>query len=763
VVDPDEGDGPADPIVARAEPDVLLRSAALMLDSSRLAIHSGGTTIGSAPEAAIRLAERGVSPLHASVEAASGGHVVIDRGSETGTFLNGERLAAHEPRRLERGDSIALGGRLLHYVPGGGGHTLAPITPVDAGRLRATKDVFTIGRGIECDLTLDHPTVARLHAIVRVKPGRAIVESQESSTAVRVNGRPVRRSPLQPGDQIAVGPFRIVFDGDDLIERAAANGLPVSALGVAFAIGGVTILQPTELHLRPGELVAIIGESGAGKTTLLKTLAGVMPPTTGRVVVGGEDVTARLSEIGYVPQSDLVHDQLTVREALDYAAQLRLPPDTSREERAARVQDVITRLALADRADNRVASLSGGQRKRASVGTELLHSPGVLFLDEPTTGLDPALERRLMDVFRGLAATGQTVALVTHATGSISLCDRVVAMAAGGTVCFDGTPDALLAAFGADTFDEVYSSIGSATGRYVALAPEPRRLPRIVAPTARPFQQSAARQAAVLTSRYARLLFRDRRLVRITLLQVPLLGILTAQLFAPGVFNRSGAELFAGKAAQLVFLMVTIALWLGSINAAREIVKERSVLARELAVGVGVGAYIASKLTVLFLFAVAQTLTFSVLVLVQRPLHEPGSVLVELLAVLVLSSWIAVLLGLLVSAYATSEDQATAIIPLLLVPQLLFGGAIVSLEDMSAPMRALAGLVPARWSFAGSGNAIDLQERLTEDPRTQAGHHYGPDFFTLSFGRFLLVSLVFGAVLLGLLRLLIRRRAATAG
>ncbi|MDQ3823561.1 MAG: ATP-binding cassette domain-containing protein, partial [Actinomycetota bacterium] len=453
-VDPDDDRGGGS-VGAAAEPDVVLRSAALMLGQERIPIPRGGLTIGTAPDAGVTVEARGAA-VDAALEAVGGGHVVVDRGSEGGIFVNGERLAPREPRRLEPGDSILLGGRLLHYVPAGGGRPLAPITPVDAGRLRATKTVLTIGRSAECDLVLDHPTVSRVHALVRMTRGRAFLEDHDSATGVRVNGLQIRRRPLDPGDQIAIGPFRVVFDGDELIERAAPRGLPVSALDVAVAVDGTTILQPTSLHLRPGELVAIIGESGAGKTTLLKTLAGVTAPTHGRVVVGGENVAARLTEIGYVPQFDVVHGALTVREALEYAARIRLPPDTRRDERAALVEDVLARLGLTDRADVRIDRLSGGQRKRASVGTELLHNPGALFLDEPTTGLDPALERRLMDVFKGLAATGQTVALVTHATGSIGACDRVVVMARGGVLCFDGTPASLLTTFGVETFDEVY-------------------------------------------------------------------------------------------------------------------------------------------------------------------------------------------------------------------------------------------------------------------------------------------------------------------
>src|SRR5204863_8364506 len=119
---------------------------------------------------------------------------------------------------------------------------------------------------------------------------------------------------------------------------------------------------------------------------------GVTKPTTGRILVNGEPVASRLTDIGYVPQDDIVHPALTVREALTYAARLRLPQDSSKEAVGDAIERVLQELALVEHADTPIASLSGGQRKRTSVASELLSRPSVLCLDEPTTGLDPGLE-----------------------------------------------------------------------------------------------------------------------------------------------------------------------------------------------------------------------------------------------------------------------------------------------------------------------------------------------------------------------------------
>jgi ABC transport system ATP-binding/permease protein len=744
--------------------EVVLQSAALLMGETRIPIPPTGLTIGASPDAGIELVGAGIVGIQAAIEATASGHVIVERAQRSETFVNGERLVVGERRPLRRGDSIALGGQLLHYLPAGAGlPRLAPVAPVDVGRLRTSKQEFTVGRDPECDLVLDHPTISRRHAVIRMGSGMPTIEDQGSLVGVRVNGEAVRRAPLEVGDQIAIGPYRIVFDGEDLFEREASPGLAVVAAGLRVDVEDGIILQPTSLHLRAGELVAIIGESGAGKSTLLRALAGVSSPTAGHVMIGGESVGNRLCELGYVPQFDIVHDQLTVGEALDFAAQLRLPPDTTGRERTARVTEVIDQLGLADRRDIRVERLSGGQRKRVAVGVELLHRPGALFLDEPTTGLDPGLERHMTALFRSLANTGQTVALVTHATGSLALYDRVIVMGRGGYLRFDGTPAELLQTFQVEQFDDVYTVLAERQEPQSAAEPLGRRdrpLPPLASARARqalprPVQQTLEYQTRVLASRYALLVARDRRHLRGALIQVPILGLLTALLFVPEVFEKLPVPHYAAKSAQLIFLMVTIAVWLGSINAAREIVKERNVLDRELALGVQIPAYIASKLIVLLSLAAAQTVLFALIVLALRPLHETSLAEVELIGVLVGCAWIAVLLGLLVSAYATSEDQATGVIPLLLVPQLLFSGAIVPIAQMTVPVRLLAALIPARWSFAAAGNVIHMQERINADPVFSQASQYGQHFFSISLVGFVFICALFACALFaGLVRLL---------
>jgi ABC-type multidrug transport system ATPase subunit/ABC-type multidrug transport system permease subunit len=744
--------------------DVVLKSAAILWRSSRIPIPPGGILLGPRPG---QIIEPGSEGSRAEIKETNDGHALIAMAGDFSVYLNGEPLVQGERRPLGRGDGIAVDENLVYYLAAGQSAPRLPsIASLPASRLRSSSQELVIGRDEHCDLTLDYPTVSKRHAVIRTRDGYSTIEDCGSATGLRVNGIPVRKTDLQTGDQISIGPYRIIFDGEELVERAAADGLPVEARAVSLKIGNTEILQPTDVHLRAGELVAFIGESGAGKTTLLKMLAGVSNPTGGAIFCGGEAVHSRMNEIGYVPQFDIVHDQLTVYEAVDFAARLRLPEDTSSQERQIRVTRVIDQLGLAERAHVRVNRLSGGQRKRVAVGIELLHRPGAIFLDEPTTGLDPGLEKMLMELFREIADTGKTVSLVTHATGSLALCDRVIVMGRGGFKRFDGSPEELLAAFNVDDYDDVYARLAEGfvppiQNELAASVPLTPPAPHRSRP---PNKQRFRFQANVLARRYMTLVSRDRRNLISIAIQTFIFGVITAILFKGDVFEfpPSVDRSLTGKAAQLIFLMVTISIWMGSIASAREVVKERSVMAREQAVGVSIGAYITSKLVVLLALVSAQVVVYFMIVLIIQPTDNGG---MPLLLVLIGVSWIAVMLGLVVSAWARSEDQATSLIPILLVPQLLFGGALVTLTDMPGFVRMLTLVIPSRWAYDAGGTAVDMAGRLTQRP----GEHisqialresYGPSFFHVEIGQFIAIVAVFLVLLYLLLANLIRRSIA---
>ena len=243
-------------------------------------------------------------------------------------------------------------------------------------------------------------------------------------------------------------------------ELTAPVRIEVRGLNVAIERKGgrrQTLISDLSFALEPGELVAIVGGSGAGKTTLLNCLAGVRPVQPGMVRYNGGDLAANLTNyrtlFGYVPQDDIVHKELTVERTLYYAARLRLA-GLSTDLRKERVERAMAVLGLSAHAGQKVSSLSGGQRKRTSIGAELLTDPGVFFLDEPTSGLDPATGLDMMRQLKELTGRGSTVIVTTHNPGDIAGCDRVVFLARGGHLAYSGAPASALGYFGVGTFDK---------------------------------------------------------------------------------------------------------------------------------------------------------------------------------------------------------------------------------------------------------------------------------------------------------------------
>ena len=741
--------------------------ATVLHGGERFVLLTGSLTIGRLPDNDLTIATDAVSRYQVRIEAAQGGYRITDLGSRNGTQLNGERFRG-ESRWLANGDTIVIGGEVLRFLAGEETRIGTAHTPISGTQVvQLTKSHLTLGRDRSNDVVLEDPNVSRFHAeVARLGDDRVAIRDLASRNGTRVNGELVRTALLEPGSEVGIGPYRLVFDGAAFVARSEQGALRLDAEGVAMQVGEKQILAATTLSIAPGQLVAFIGESGSGKTTLLKALAGVTSPTSGRVSVNGEPISARLTDIGYLPQDEIVHPDLTVTESLQYSARLRLPADTGDDEIAATVARALDELGLEAHSHTRIGSLSGGQRKRVGLATEILSRPSLLFLDEPTTGLDPGLESRMMGLLRELAGSSRAVIVVTHATKSLGLCDRLVVMGRGGVLCFQGSPDEAIEFFGVEGYDEIYPALEERDpqewqNRFAAGSPA---LPPGAAPTGagpapetRRVRAPITHQARILISRYARLFLRDRRNMLILLGQIPVLGLAIAGLFKISVFARPSTD--AGQAIKLTFLLLVTTFWIGMIDASREIVKEKSVFAREHSVGVRLSAYMLSKAVVLFTLAAVQALVMTGIVMIFQPLHSHLDVVAAVLLIVVLTAFAAVTTGLLVSAVVRNQDQATSFIPLVLIPQLFFGGSIVATAEMSAPLRAITKVVVTQWSYAGLGSAIDMNGRIAESPSYAKVSKFGTHYFTLSRGTTYLILAAFVLALLLITAWVLKRRA----
>ncbi len=741
--------------------------ATLLHAGGRAFVGPEGVTIGRAEDNTIVVASDMASRHHARVYPAPEGFRIADLGSSNGTYLNGERFH-HSERPLRNGDTVQVGVEQLRFLEGQEtrfAQSQAPmlgtqVVHFDGERLR-------IGRDPSNDVVLGDPNVSRFHAEVVRSNGAMELRDLGSRNGTRLDGQLTRRAALGSGSQIGVGPFQLLFDGTTFHARDDRGSLRYDVEDVSFSVKGKEILRPLSLSIAPGEFVCIIGESGSGKSTLIKMLAGVTSPSSGSITVNGEPVGAHLTDIGYVPQDEIVHPKLTVREALRYSAKLRLPSDAGRADIDAAVERVLSELSLEEHARTQIGSLSGGQRKRAGVASELLNRPSLLLLDEATTGLDPGLETRMMELMRQLADNERAVITITHATKNLGMADKVVVMGRGGDLCFAGSPDDAMRFFRADEFDGIYRALDEYPAAQWRAAFEQttahagpdgtaERRPAVPAAGRAPRgQRSAVSQAATLSARYAKNFIRDRRNMLLLLGQVPVIALAIVILFRLSVFEKGRNP---SDMAMLMFLVVTTAIWLGSIDASREVIKEKAVFLRERAVGVKLGAYLASKLAVLFSLAAVQTTLLVLIVFGLRPLRDSAGAVLAVWLVLLLTAAVSVGVGLLVSASVRTEDQATSFIPLVLIPQLLFAGAIVPVAAMVQPIKALSALVYSQWAFAGVGSAIDMNERIGATPRFARANQFGLDFFDLPAVGTYAILLVFLAVLVGSVVLLLARR-----
>jgi ABC-type multidrug transport system ATPase subunit len=450
--------------------------------------------------------------------------------------------------------------------------------------------------------------------------------------------------------------------------------------------GGRELLSGVDVDVPPGTMLAIAGPSGAGKTTLLEELGAGHQAGT----------------VGFVPQDDIVHLDLALGRTLAYAARLRLPAGTSGAQVAAAVARVLAALGLDALAGQRVGSLSGGERKRASIAVELLTQPRALFLDEPTSGLDPAAGARVLGLLRELAASGTTVVLSTHNPADLAHADEV-AFLAGGRLLYRGAPEDLAAAFGAASIEEVYGIDPADVPSAPALPGG--RPPSAAEPAARP--PGALRQWWLLTRRSAAILARNRLSAAVVLGSPIMIAAMFAMLFRPHAFSPGSDN--PGSSAMIMFWIAFGAFFFGLTYGLLQICAELPIVRRERRTVLRLGPYLTSKITLLLpILAAADALLLLVLRGTDRLPAAAASVYGSLFATTVLASAAALTLGLLASAAVSDSGQATLMLPLLCFPQVLFSGAFVPVPQMGVVGSALSWAMTNRWAYQALGRGIGL-------------------------------------------------------
>lgn len=696
-------------------------------------------------------------------------------------FINNRLVSPQAGHRLQPNEELRIGQNPQNYV------TLSYIDPqnmrIGAAPAKTVvplhpQQTISIGRSEDNDFALDVPTVSRRHATIELSQSGQYILNNYSPNGVFVDRQQVdKTTTMVVGGILQVGPYTFVLQSDALIlaDRGENIRLDVDSVTKVVKLKDkqhLCLLNSVNLAIEPGQFVALVGGSGAGKSTLMQTLLGIQQPTDGVVYLNGDNLVTNFNIyrnlIGYVPQSDIVHRNLTVREVLEYAAKLRLPPDIDLQ---ATISKTLGEIELEQRQHNLVKNLSGGQLKRVSIGVELLADPKLFFLDEPTSGLDPGLDKKMMQLLRRLADRGRTVVLVTHATSNINLCDRVAFMGLGGNLCYFGPPAHASEFFEvpSNDFADIYIKLETAedclatAARFQASAyyrdyvTERRSLPtehnsesassnRVVFPPPEPVKQSFVKQIQILIGRYIQLLRRDPVYLGLSLLTAPI-GILLVYLATKDalqdpdkVFNPVTNPLLSpfvgsanvsrsGMAIKILFVFTCANIWVGLASSLQEIIKESAIYLRERLVNLGLFAYVGSKFLTLAGLAIAQSILISAIVLICFSHPEPVAELaplnwyVGMPIVTFLSILAAVSLGLMVSASVKNSSQANSALPLLLLPQIIFAGVLFGLDKVAVG-QVISWLTISRWSIGAYGTLIDLNA-LIPTSKNDAGIDFG--------------------------------------
>ncbi len=737
-----------------------------------------------------------VSRKHAEIKVEDGEYVVVDNKSFNGTLVNEQRITTPIPLYNDDEIQLGIGGPLLKFVSptriaplgaavagqrsvqslpsvaipeAGSPKTIvfnkgAAASPtVDSGDTAepqllmsvafGQKKELSIGRDDSNDISLDCLQISKRHAKLIRSGSEVVIDDLGSTNGVYINGNRVSRQTIRPEDKVQIGTFIIRVDpaGNISVFDSRAK-TRIDAVNIVRQVknrsgrGQVTLLDGVSLSIQPNEFVGLLGPSGAGKSSLIEAMNGNRPASSGNVLVNNQDLYRNLDSlkqsIGYVPQDDIIHKELSVYRTLYYVAKLRLSRDVSSKEIDQIVSEVMDVTGLAERRDVPVSQLSGGQRKRVSMAVELVTKPSIIFLDEPTSGLDPSTEEKIMKLFRQIAESGRTVIMTTHAMENVRLFDKIVVLMRGKLV-FYGKPSEALEYLGAKSFKELYDkleapiekavqekgdSVRSGVTDHTAETWKQKFLqtPQYEKNVKKPLAElgdlpktsvrkkrrlgifGAISQWFTLSRRYLEVLLKDKLNLFILFAQAPAIAILTFLVMG----DNSPRDF-------VYFVLALVAFWFGTSVSAREIIREHPVYKRERMVNLGILPYLSSKLFIIGIIVGLQCIFlfvplkfFDLIGVMPMPGFLGG---IPQFATMLLTAAVGVALGLLISALVRTSEMATSLVPLILIPQILFSGLV----GVPAGFSKVASMtMPAAWSFDAMkrSSTLDTLEEEGADP-----------------------------------------------
>lgn len=572
-----------------------------------------------------------------------------------------------------------------------------------------------------CDIVLPPKGVTPRHAMISKIGTKVSVKDIGSLNGTFVNGRQILPSQihqLKNLDVILIGNSKIIYYNNRVFYQIYKAGMQLDAIDivkrVTIKFKPKVISSDVTMEVKPAEFVAFVGGSGAGKSTFMKCISGVEEPTSGKVLLNGEDLYENYEtlkyNIGYVPQEDIVYSNLTLHDMLKYTAKLRMPDNATKKDRQKRIKEVLEIVQLSEFENSYIRQLSGGQRKRASIAVELIADPTLFFLDEPTSGLDPDTERSVMKTLQKMSKMGKTIILVTHNTLNLHLCDKVAFFGAGGYLCFYGKPQEALEFFGVEDFVDIYTLLRENTEKWYKkfdATYQKKTLDSMEKTTRNKVphkRKSFIKQLIILIKRYIKLIANDWQQMLLLFAQAPIVGLLLTTVKTEELYSSYD------DTKALLFSLGCASIWLGLLNSVQEICKEKVILQKEHMSDLKLSAYLLSKFIVQGILAFIQA-TIMVLIFQGIAGKSSNNILIDsfwdIQIICFLSILSAAALGLFISALVKNSNIAMSIIPLILVPQLLFSGMLFKLEGVAD---FVSNFVLCRWSVEGLGTSVNLND-----------------------------------------------------
>lgn len=691
--------------------------------------------IGRSTSSQICLNNNVVSSQHAQLIFDANGNLhIIDLNSSNGTYINNRRIEPGVPYQVRSTDKLHFSGSAgVELVFNPDSYEMAKVQRSTSAKNTGDKNfsttnilekfngkrLLTVGRNPDCDVYLGHDSISRNHATIEKKgPNEFIITDLGSLNGTYVNGRRVNGNMrVSQNDTIIIGRFQLSLSGKvkDLTQEVAIR---TERIIKQFDNGKIG-LHECSFEIPSKTLLAVMGPSGCGKSTLLKALNGDAPPSSGRVYISGLELNENYdylkTQIGYVPQDDIVHRELTVEQSLYYAAKLRLEHSDSTFIKQ-KIEQVLKDLNIEHIRYNLVGKISGGQRKRVSIAVEILTDPLILFLDEPTSPLDPQTIEEFLEILRNLSNKGTTVIMVTHKPEDLNYMDTVIFMAEGGHKVYQGDTSSYLHHFKVEDTIKVYAQLAMPQAtKWINNHKQNHPALGTMQP---PKEKQNSRHANFfhqfwwLTIRYFNIKLNDRVNTLVLVGQAPIIAGLICLIFQ-------------SISPAVPFLLAVSAVWFGTNNAAREIVGEAPIYKRERMFNQGILAYMLSKITVLGTFAAIQSLLFTLIITINFSNTDPSwDAPAKTFLWMLFVSLAASMMGLLLSAIVTTTEKVMTLVPIALIPQIMLAGVVAKIS--SPLVEVLSYLTLSRWGNEGFCN---VQENVRiEVPDIQMPPPQDPSF-----------------------------------